>query len=118
MVPPFQVIVPVTVLVLISVDPFSIRLVIPPPLWKAGPKTGCRLPAPDWAATFCSQRQRRPGEFTKARTADDRRNTHREIAAGKIDGRTCRGAIAARQGAALVEIQVADEVADRAGMSW
>ena len=42
MVPLFQTSVPVTVLVLLSVDPFNVRLVIPPLLWKAGPKY--RLP--------------------------------------------------------------------------
>ena len=38
-VPLAQVNVPVTVLVLISVAPLSVRLVIPPLFWKAGPKT-------------------------------------------------------------------------------
>ena len=41
-VPLFQMSVPVTVLVLLSVDPLNVRLVIPPAFWKTGPRI--RLP--------------------------------------------------------------------------
>ena len=63
-VPLTQLNVPVTVLVLISVAPLSVRLVIPPLFWNAGPRI--RLPAGQHqiGRPVLRERQRRPGEFT------------------------------------------------------